>query len=289
MRRRLAVGVTLVLAGCSSTPERAPVDVGELGPPPAYAELAERYNAGIAHLDRLWARTTVVVRSTDEDGERHEDQGEGYLQVVRPDRLALSVGKIGETLFYLGSNETEYWWFDLTGDEQVELFGRHDKATSQKSADFGVPVHPLDLIEVLGVIPLPETGEVGWAETGQLDVRAPGRFGERVLTLDPETLRPSRVRLLDSDGETAVDARLERYQQVEIVGAPSIGKLVATRLHIDLPAIDAQVMLSLYEPTNKAIKDVAFDRERLTRMMRIDTSYDLDDPDTWGEPDSWDN
>jgi len=281
--RRCLFGVALVLAGCSSTPKPAPVNPAELGPPPSYSELAERYNASIAHLDRLWARATVVVRSTDDDGKRHEDQGEGYLQVVRPDRLALSVGKIGETLFYLGSNDTEYWWFDLSGDEDVELFGRHDKATPEKSADLGVPVHPLDLIEVLGLVPLPESGEVGWDGSGRLEVRAEGRFGERILTLDPETLHASRVVLLDPEGKVAVDAQLERYQQVEVVGAPSIGKMVATRFHIDLPAIDARVMLSLYEPTNKAIKEVAFDRERLERMKRIDKSYDLDDPDSWGE------
>lgn len=282
MKRTLAcAAAALLLGACSSDKAELGAELEErLGPAPAYSDVAVRYNENVAHLSRVWARATVQVVSRDEDGERHKDQGEGHLQIVRPDRLALQLGKLGDTLFYLGSNSDEYWWFDmLDQDEKVGLHGRHDSASPATVSEFGVPVHPLDLMEVLGVLPLPESGgEVSWSEGGRsIDVRAPVRFGERVMTLDADTLRAERVRLLTNDGSVAVDAELTRYKQVEIQGAPSFGLMIATRHIISVPEIDATITINLYEPTNKEIKEIPFDRARLTKAYRIDRVIDLDE------------
>ena len=74
----------------------------EMGPAPDYSEVAIRYNRRVDRLDRFFARANLNVTYFDQDGEKRNEQPEGRLQVIRPDRLALSLGRAGQTLFWFG-------------------------------------------------------------------------------------------------------------------------------------------------------------------------------------------
>ncbi|MFT3686154.1 MAG: hypothetical protein QM783_14740 [Phycisphaerales bacterium] len=70
----------------------------------AYGEAAAKYNANVENLKRLFGFVVVQIEYVDKKGERHKEQGEGRIQIIQPDHVALSVGKVGETFFWLGSD-----------------------------------------------------------------------------------------------------------------------------------------------------------------------------------------
>jgi hypothetical protein len=87
-----------VLGACA-TPERPPPRALGI----TAEDVLEAHNARAAALDRLWARASVQVTGADENG-RLSEQAEGHLQIDQPDRVALSLGKLGKVQLYLGSN-----------------------------------------------------------------------------------------------------------------------------------------------------------------------------------------
>ena len=112
-----AAALLLTLPGCKTG---GPVDAAAPPdrPPPTYPEFRQRWNANARHLDRLWARSTVAVRWTDRDGEKHYEQGDGHLQVRDRSSFALSIGKLGEVLLWFGGDDDRYWLLDRV-DEQI--------------------------------------------------------------------------------------------------------------------------------------------------------------------------
>ncbi len=213
----------------------------------------------------------------DPEGRRHREQGEGHLQLVRDaDQLALSVGKLGETYVYLGSNASEYWWLDLTEQHRAWV-GRHDRVSGPGQA--GVPVHPLDLMDVLGVRPLPagagQSASVGWSADGRLlGVTLPARWGQRRTWLDPDTFEPVRVELLDRSGAAALTARLWDYKAV--AAPPGMvsgvaGPRIATSIDLEVPATETRIELRLFDPANRRgyPKAAAFDLAALLNAYAI--------------------
>ncbi len=278
---RRAIGWVLVLAGVLAASGCQTTTRGPSGEPaPTYAEVRDRYNERVAPIDALWARASVRVEGRDAAGERLREQAEGHLQIEPPARLALSLGKLGETHLYLGSSDELYWWMELIDAEDRPLtFGRHDQATPRKVATLGVPVHPLDLIEATAITPLPEdAGEVAWDGEGIVRVRTRVRWGERTLWLDADTYEPARVEITDASGRVALSAELSRYSTAVKQGDASVNVRVATRYEIRVPDLDAMVRIELFEPRIKPIRAVAFNLETLARAYRVSRREDLDAP-----------
>jgi|GEM_PF-652796 len=259
----------LFLSACTGTQKK--IDITKLPPPPSYAELASAYNARVAPLETLWARTNVQVVQRTARGRETRDQGEGFLQLQRPRRLALQLGKIGETFFYLGSNETVYWWFDmLDRDNRRATLGRHEDATPEVIARFGVPLHPLDLLDVLPVTPLPEAGgSVAWRADGRAyRVRIPARSGEKLLDLHPSTLALMGAAVRARTGELLLTAEVQGERNVTLpTGLP--GPSIPFRYVIDLPGIEAQVRMSVWDPEVRRLADLPFDPLALLERYRI--------------------
>ena len=264
------------IGACRDRDEPAPV---VLGPLPDWAEVRDAYNDRVSRLDRVWARATLQVISPDGDGGTRTDQGEGHLQLQRPASLSLSIGKVSQVLFTLGSNDDRYWWFDLTNDdERWGMSGRHALATPDKAREFGVPVHPLDLLELLGVMPLPDEGVLSWAPDGHYLVNVPSAFGRRVLWIDPDTLFVERVQLTDDRGETLIDADLSRYQNVVVEGDGSQAPRMPARVVALIPELESEVRLNLYDPEVSEMRPlpIAFDFATLVTRYRLEQVYDLD-------------
>lgn len=276
-----AVACAWLGAGCASQgcPNRSEQGRGAaaLGPAPTFEAVAARYNERVKHLDRLWARTVVRYEGLDSEDRTIDEQGEGHLQVVRPRKLYFSVGKVGETGFQLGSDDTRYWWIDV--QNHTASLGAHAKVTKDWAARSGVPVHPLDLIEVLGATPLEKVEGIrgpSWTDDGaRLYLSMPGRWGRRVMFLDSRTFEPREIQLLDSAGRIGVRAELSDYAKVGTDEDDARARL-AGRYLVSVPATRSTIRVTLYEPVNKDIKERAFSFEKLTKEYGVQRVRDLD-------------
>jgi len=263
------------LSGCT-TPD--PIFDPET-PLPTHEEVLAGQREAVRGLERLWARAVVQVDGADAAGNELKEQAEGVLQVIPPDRLALSLGKLGDTLLYLGSNEERYWWFDLLdSDRRIAVIGRHELVTPEKAATLGVPVHPLDLVELLAITPLSEGSEVlGWDTSGRVIVEHPTRWGSRRIWLDPIDWKAWRVELLDEAGEQLASAELSDHARASVAGDALTSPWVAGRLEVRAAGFDGEVRVSLYDQQNRRIRDIAFDLGRLANdVYKINAVHDLD-------------
>ncbi|MEM7622456.1 MAG: hypothetical protein AAF235_04560 [Planctomycetota bacterium] len=272
-------------AGGDAAPDR-----GEPLPADEAADVVERYNARIERLERLWARLTIVADGVDAEGSPFREQGEGHLQVARPDHVALTIGKLGDTRLYLGSNEERYWWIDVIDpSRKTALVGTHADATPDKTARLGMPVQPLDLVELLGVLPMPADGvravrrrdAEGEPFIGVVFDRV--RSGAQVfIELDPANLEPRRISIVVPDPQRPAapfitSAKLDRYQIVTVNDDRRARPRVATRFLIHSVVTPGVVRVALYDPENRPIRDIAFDLDRLLRAYRVEDVIDLDD------------
>lgn len=269
----------LILTGCAGSGAHTddPID---RGPALAYAEVVARYNARVAKLDRARSALSIIIETQDTQGKKVNEQADGHLQFVRPSRVALRIDKVGKTIFYLGGDETRFWWLDLARDPKAALIGTHAGVTRERGAEFGLPVHPLDLMLILGVMPLPAEGpDPRWTEKGALLLLdLPGRWGPTRLYLDPGTLDPTRIELADSKGEAAVTASLGEYERVMVDGdAISVARM-ATKIEIRMPASKTRVLLRLHDPENPGdrIRERAFDLQTLLTSYGVERLLDMD-------------
>lgn len=216
-----------MLAACAGGGAASGEGAIDRGPAPAYADVAARYNARVADLDRIWARSTTRIWYTDDSGEEQSDQADGHLAYTAPRSLLLTVDRFGETYAILGADDEQYWWISLAEDDRGAIVGRHEDTTPEAAQRAGLPVHPLDLLALLGVAPLPAEGAVSWSDDGRsLVVSTDARWGRMSLHVAPETMEPAEVTLLRDDraavGSTLTDyIQFSRRDQASDVRMPS--------------------------------------------------------------------
>jgi len=171
-------------------------------------------------LNRLTAAVVLRLDYRDEDGVQHLEQVEGRCEFVRPRQFVLTLRKVSQDIAILGSDPERFWWIEL-GDRKRALVGEHEKTGAERLAVAGVPVHPLDLIELMGITPLPlqpSVGQVAASPEG-LVVTLPGRIGSRRMIFHSSDYRPSRIELIREDGAVAAAADLSKYAKVAMRGA----------------------------------------------------------------------
>lgn len=272
------VGVP-TMAGCAQTPPAPPTPTGPL---PTVQDVIATYNARVERLEAIESPVELVIRATDAEGKETKEQGEGNLKMVRPRKIALRIDKVAQTFFWLGSNDEKYWWFDLRGDEKVALVGTHAMAKPEVAARFGLPVHPVDLLDLAGVAPL-ESGEkasISWAKDGRhVVVEMPGRWGVKRLTIEPKSGEASAVEILDAALNVVVSSRLEKYEAVKVRGDAAATARMATKLVARVPSAKASVELLIHSPVNNGaarIKDANFVYDELKRVLGAEKEIDLD-------------
>ncbi len=252
MSRAWAVGlvcVSVLGGGGCTTPARdgqRAAAVNDSGGVPSYAEVAAAHNARAARLGRLWSRAAVQLRYTDAEGTVRREQGEGHLQIVQPANLALSVGKLGEVVFWLGSDAERFWWFDL-GDASTASVGRHENAMKPCIGELPLPVHPLDLLDLIGVTPLPASSATApvVGPGGRVVVDVPARAGVRRLFFDASTMRPVRVELWVAGKSTPeVVSELTEYERVDVAEG-GVDPRTASRISVRDLGSDSEIVLFL--------------------------------------------
>ena len=268
----------VLLPACGDLPVK-PGDKGVVSnpmtPAPSYEVIARTQSLRIADLDRLWARATLRMYTIDKNGDTNEEEADGHVQYIRDRRLFLAVKKLGETYFQLGSNDTLFWWIDLSdSDHKVALVGEHAKATPKTAARFGLPVHPLDLIDVLCLLPFPDkpVAPPNWTPDGRyVGVTLQGRWGHRRVFLDPKTLVPRKVEAFDGRGALVLSATMSEDEPVKVKGLEKSSATIATEIEIDVPASKTRAKMSLHDPENRrdGISASAFDLKALLERYGV--------------------
>jgi hypothetical protein len=285
--RRSVLGLLLLtvvmVGGC-----RKPVDIlpatflpdGSVGvpeePTPPYSEVVHRYNDGVRYVDRLWSETRVQMRWRDDRGRARMEQGDGKLLFIRPDRLALTVEKLGRTYLWTGSDDERFWMFD--NQENVAFVGHHRNVGRACMSPMPLPVHPSVVPFLMGWMPLDPGGWVGVGGEPEVEwlrghyLVEPPELRLRLL-LDPRTLRPVRVDLTDELGRSVVIAQLSEYASLEIDGLPQDQwPTVATRADLFVVGEEARMTLELRRQSDgvrgNRIASQAFDFDVLVRAHR---------------------
>lgn len=273
----------LVLGGCPSGQGKGNADDGAVvrAPAPSYREAAAAYNQRVEPLARFRAQATVQFRYVDREGKDRIEQPEGTIQIVRPDKLALSLGKLGQVKFWLGSDDERYWWLDLM-DEPVAFAGKHAAFGDRAARRLGISLAPLSLIRVLCLTPMdPQAwGATQWSEDGERLGITTGIDGEgrQRVWVDPATYRPIKIELYDAAGKPSVIAHCEGDERVEVAagstrgGSPWIPKSVS----IYAVGTDATIRVSLGGAKNDGVNDKAFEFEEIVGTYGVERVVDLD-------------
>jgi hypothetical protein len=248
------VGVCTILAGCAGTEHADNIDVRADAELPSYESLAARYNERAALLGRVWARAVVEMRFVDAEGRRKREQGEGHFQFIAPNRFALSVGKLGEVIVYLGCDDERFWLFER-GDADRLSVCRHENAGTACSDSIGLPARPLEIIDLMGVLELPARGgKVRRSTRGEIVIDIPtsaGAGGFTRLAMDESRLEPSMIGIYAAGAaQPVLLARLEEYDNVQIAGRGGIPPRVASRIIITHDESDTEIRLWLAAMTD---------------------------------------
>ncbi|HEX8875110.1 MAG TPA: hypothetical protein VF777_00040 [Phycisphaerales bacterium] len=288
--RAAAVATLALLAGglgCASSEKTdpRPVVTKPRGTPTPIAEVVRAQNQRVDGLQSLWARHTIRVSGKLANATLEKEEAEGYFQLVLPRKVAITITKVGETYFYFGSNDELYWWLDLT-EAKKGFFGRHAIATTSTVDRFGIPVHPLDLIELMAITPVDESllqkpGAITptrWSADGELlwyDV--PARDATKRVLVEPKTLLPLCVELLDKNGKVVVRADLSNYLDIPSRAKPGARPRIPTRMTIAVPRSDLTVLINLNDPETRVPKAAAFDFTYLAqKAYPVNSLIDLD-------------
>lgn len=267
-------GAALLGACASSGPKQPPAEL------PTLEAIIEAHDARVANLDSFWARASVRVEGKDAEGSKFSEQGEGHLQVERPDKVAVTLGKLGEVYFALGSNEDRYWLIDVSdSDRRVILSGSQSKATPEKAAVLGLPLHPRDIPLLLGLMPMAgrDLGEPAFTDDGRVSVALATRWGRGELRFDPVSLDLVGASAFDASHGLLASAELSRHGPVgDANGNGELGRSPRT-IEIRVPGFDGFVRMVIDDTRVRPINQTVFNPDRLERAYRVRERIDLDE------------
>lgn len=285
--------VLLFCACCSNPPPTLTTNDGFLLPvTPAqitYNDMATQYNKAIAPLDTLWARTDIDVEwyEVDKEGDRdyRRESGDGKFIMRRPIDTALLIEKFGKVYIWAGSNAEQYWMLDMVdGDNKIAYIGDFEKLGYPGNLAFPLPVRP-DLVPVLlGLLPLPIDPDATESEQPAVQMYN-GKYlvelrqaGLRML-IDTQTLRPTRVDLLDRLGYSTLTSKLTGQFSVEVEGqTEETWPIICERAEVYVTGYESRLTVEMDYATlgESKIRDQMFDFEALEKALRPDSVQSLD-------------
>lgn len=221
---------------------------------PAYVRVAQVQNDRVSRIAAFWSSAAFTMQWRDDEGATRTEDGEGYLMFIPPSRTGLVFKKLSETYLWLGSDDQRFWLF-AGGDDSVGYVGRNQNVFDALAEPLPMTIHPVELIDLLGMFPFPDaespvgrqlrverpaslilhTGAGRRVRTPRVRgwlLTVPGPYGDRRVYLDPQTLRPIRVELIDrGSGRVAAWSELSEYKEMYGDSLPPDGfPLVPTRL-----------------------------------------------------------
>lgn len=291
----------LVFSGCAAQmpmPREEPARVQAPTELPSYEEIAAGYNDRVAGLPRLWARTVGRIWYPDQDGRMQTEQVEGHLQYIATERLLLTFDKVSTTYALMGSNQEQYWWIERT-DTPRAYIGSHSEVTPERIAEMGMPIYPRDVIELLGITPIPATparSSIAWNQDQSawivttpietpletnLGTTGAGESGLRRQWIAPATFEPLRIELLDAQGTIRVVSELLNYERISIPGGgPEVPRpFIPGEVNVTTADERTRMRLRIYEPESgrRRPRDVAFDLNGLLERFNVQEIISLDE------------
>lgn len=281
------LSASVVNFGC----ETAPKDPPALPPGPAYSyeKLQAGHAARVAPITQMWSRSEVEFRWTAEDGDREFEEGDGPLIVRPPHELALSIGKLGRTRFWLGCDAQRYWLFDLADDERIAYVGRQNNVYRAARQVLPIPLRPDQIITLLDLTPLPDPTDLGG------DVLVTRSGDEHLIVLPPDrkiaglvrmvrmdaAFRVTRIELLDRFGAPVITADLSRFDRMRIDDLPTERRPdIAERIHITIGAGEDATEITIFVQSatfgENKVRDKQFDFQTLVKALKIDRVIDVD-------------
>ena len=278
MRHFVLPLLLLALLGCETTPTAPAFD--QPAEMPTYALLVSKHNARVKGIERFWARSVIEIRWLDANGSSRFEQGDGHLILDLPYHSALTIGKLGHTKLWAGSNETYFWLFDELDTKKLYL-GRHDGQSDpaipgprQRSP---LPIRPVDLPRLLGILPIDASlgpdndGKPGVQWVDSMFMIEPA--GEQMrYYFHPITYRVLRIDLLDvQTGKVILTAHLDKPERIEAENA-AIGPFLNTRIEVITPGQEGNMIMYLSDMTDAArkVNPRAFDLEVLKGNLKPD-------------------
>ena len=272
----LAVAAALLTGCCTKAfiverPDTPPPDVM-----PTYSEVAERYNRHLEHLPRLWSRMSIDLTYHDENGKASRESVDGRLITVPPLRTVLVLTKLDIEQLFIGSNAEYYWVIDLFNKPKTVYFGRQENVGRPGTKPLPAPVHPRDLVYLLGIVEMPLTlppdavPTVGWSRSALTFTlpTAPVR-----MFVDSESFLPVRVELLDALGRTQIVSRLAEHavveNEMEMLGLTGDPPRVATKGEITITRTGDVVQMKMSRQTTDEarVNPSVFDPEFLIEQV----------------------
>lgn len=280
-----------MLGGCGLFGDKEPTkqDPALVGtskkPVPAFAEIARAYNQRIQYQDQLFARVNLKLTYADEEGNLKTEEPEGRLQIIRPAKLALSLGKAGQTLLWFGCDPEKYWWLDMTDNaKRIGAVGRHEDFDDSAAERIGLAIKPLDMIRLLGIVPIEvmSKGATQWSQDGRLlgVTSAIGARGYQRIWMDPRTLQPETIEIFNQSRELVLVAQHEGLENIEITrslpGAQLTNPRIAARIFITHLESGTEARMTLTGVKDGPISEKAFQLPVLLDRFAIDRVIDLD-------------
>ncbi len=233
----------LLSAGCAHTDRVEPAEPLPTGP-----EAIAAHNTRVARLERLWARAIVTIRFTDDKGNKKWEQGDGHFQLKDASKLALSIGKVGEVLIWIGADDERYWVLDKLTDEPVVYTGAHEALTPERLQRTGLPVPPRELLRLGGLQPIDDTNAmVSRDDEGRTLVTTRDASGAWRYTLNspPEDDLPLLIERLNADGEVVLSASLEQPKRVRVADGKGFPPRTFSRLLVTSVATGDSISILL--------------------------------------------
>jgi len=280
--------VMLCLAGCCccTPPKVEPATVAAPATMPSYDELVATHNSRVKDIERFWARAVIEIRWTDANGKSRFEQGDGHLILDLPNRSYLSIGKLGQTKLWAGSNDTHFWLFDELDGKKLYL-GRHDGKSDPGLTGIKhrspLPIRPVDMPRLLGILPI-TAGPTNPASpvTWDLIRREQDRsltYGYRIepagertrYYFHPVSSRVLRVDMLDERGQVVLTSQLSQPERIEAEKA-AVGPYLNKRIEVVTAGQEGNMVLYLSDMTDaeQKVNPDAFNLDVLKEQQQPD-------------------
>jgi hypothetical protein len=278
-----ALTIALLAIGCQCRPAAVIPHADEF---PTYAELAGPHNDRVDMLRTLYSRGVIEVEWVHVDGRRRRETQVDLDLYLMPERYtAYRASKLGVMYLWLGSDESQFWIFDHTGEENTLFVAPHDHAAFE-NPDVLV-LHPLLLLDLMGLARLPEpdperdqTVRYSQEHDAWVVETAARMQPWRVrLHFDRRAMLPKAAEMLGPSEEPLMTSTitLGRYRRATQQGMaavnfpqmPTLVDVVALRPTEEIERIEVKIALD--SPTGRVADqpmDRVFDLERLIRQFR---------------------
>ncbi len=282
----LLIGLAM-LGGCKQTVVVPPSPVWTPIPRPAempeYRELAQRYNANIQGIEKIWARAKFSAIYYNDKGKlKRQDASDSKVIYRRPSDIALVVGSDApgvDMVMWAGSNETEYWLFELHGENRL-MFGKHENVGKPGTRRLPLPIQPRDLPALMGIMPLnPDApGFVDWdARNGWYIVDLPMSYLR--LSIDPQTYVARSVEILNRERYSVLSAELDGHVNLAVEDQTDKAVL-PMQVRVAKPASPESLTLELRDvdlsPGIRKLNNLQFDLEKLRKQFEPEVVDNLD-------------